>query len=213
MSRIRVNKVTGLNGCRLRAVKKFYISKSSYKAMFRFHDEKSQALAYVRIQDLNQISIVLCIPITLAIIGYSSYWADIAGRSTDYTDPTKDWQACFTQAQFITIPLNTTLTPLFQNIITAKNALSSCILGLVTDTDGSKCATSDGTSCVLDIVTSCATPTPAFPVVSNVQLPAGAIINSLRYGSLSSTALSDYDSDLCFVVILVFKQSFLHSPH
>jgi hypothetical protein len=148
--------------------------------MLRFSTEKSQALAYVRIQDLNQISIVLCIPMTLAIIAFSSYWADIAGRSTDYTDPTKDWQACFTQAQFITIPLNSTLTPVFQNILDAKSAASSCILGLVTNTGGSYCATKNGTSCVFDIVGSCTVPTPSFPVVNNVQLPAGSILNSLR---------------------------------
>jgi len=53
-------------------------------------------------------------------------------------------QACFTQAQFVSIPLNATLTPVFQQILATKAEFSNCIFGLVINSGGGYCTTADG---------------------------------------------------------------------
>eukprot|EP01035_Chromulina_nebulosa_P017817 gene17817-23427_t len=158
------------------------------KFFIEFSSDKTQAETYVKIQRLHLLSIFTWIPIAIIVVGLSCVWSNISGQSTNYVNLSTQWQACLTQAQFVTIPLNATLAPVADQITATKNDFSNCIIGLV-DSDA-YCSTEDGIYCVLDIQSTCTPAAVSFPVVENTQLPVGQLLNALSYIGIQAVIFS-----------------------
>lgn len=153
----------------------------------------------------------LWLPVAFAVIIMSSNWASIQGENAQYTDVTKDWQACMTQAQFVTIPLNATLTPVFalvdSSIAAQKTTLGNCISNEVFKTDPMTTCNPNypnntaGFECFFDIYVTCLQlpPTPSIsPGIPNVQLPIGNFLPSLSYIGVQA------------IIFSVLSQALLH---
>eukprot|EP01031_Cornospumella_fuschlensis_P043565 gene43565-53264_t len=102
--------------------------------------------------------------ISVAVIIMSAYWADIQAKNDLYTDVSDHWQACFTQADYQTIPIET--------IVNAqKGAFTQCLFQQPCDQ-----------TCFQGIATNCGSAS----TLTNINLPTGKFLNSLSYIGIQS---------------------------
>eukprot|EP01031_Cornospumella_fuschlensis_P041924 gene41924-51178_t len=102
--------------------------------------------------------------ISVAVIIMSAYWADIQAKNDLYTDVSDHWQACFTQADYQTLPIAT--------IVNAqKGTFTQCLFQQPCDQ-----------TCFQGIATNCGSAS----TLTDINLPTGKFLNSLSYIGIQS---------------------------
>ncbi len=109
----------------------------------------------------------------LPIIIMSSFWSDIQAKNDIYTDPSKHWQACLTQADYQTLALKEIIATAtastgktFTNCLLKQNCNQECLFGLFVNCTG---VISGGGS-----------------TINDVKLPTGKFLGSLGYLGVQS---------------------------
>lgn len=142
----------------------------------QFSSQKDQAATYVFFQKLHLYLWIIWILASIFIVCFSCYFSDVSGKSVEYTDPNKQWEACFIKAQEIIVPLNSTLEPVFAQVGGIRDEVTNQIRGLFyegicNDNDLNNLFVAAGTLPPIS---------PVFPVVPSPVLPVGQLLNSLR---------------------------------
>lgn len=144
-----------------------------------FDSDQERGEAFYKLQSWHFRSVILWVPCAIAVIALACCWANIFGQAGNFTDPAVNWQACFTQSQYITIPLNATVSQILSGVNHIKNESVQCIEKYKTTTD---CTGTDGAACidyVINTNTYCGKTEPT--VVKNLQIPVGAMLTALSY--------------------------------
>ena len=152
-----------------------------------FANERDRVKTYVKLQQYHFASLVMWVPVALIIIFLSCTWSDISGQLATYDKPASQWQYCFTSAQNIYIPVNSTIQPTFNQIYASKAVFSGCVESLAT-TAGGPCNTTLGDVCVAGIQNDCLS--SSIPAIGNPAVPQGSLLNSLSYVGIQALIFS-----------------------
>ena len=114
-------------------------------------------------------------PLCIAIIIMSCMWAFIVAKRSDYDDPSGSWQGCLLNADYVYVPLNSTITQIGTQIKSATSNLALCFIGEVQDqTCPQDCADALITDCLSGL-------TPPKVQASDIQLPTGHFMDGFSY--------------------------------
>lgn len=103
----------------------------------------SQVDQFLSLQKIQNRNMIVFAFFSLVVLCLSSYFGDLFGKGASFTDPAKDWQACFTYADTAYIPLTqltapltclvtTIITPTICDLTdTCKGSITGCLTGLV----------------------------------------------------------------------------------
>ena len=136
-----------------------------------YHLQSAVDLLYL--QQLYNYVIYAWLPLSIAVIIFSTYWANIQAQNGKYTSTDDDWQACFTTADYQHIELS-------KQIANGQSNLAKCIVGLVID------GTCSGT-CALGIKGSCPSD---LSNIRDINLPTGHFLGGLSYIGIQAVIFS-----------------------
>ena len=136
---------------------------------------QSTAMELIGLQKWHAIILKFYFPLIIAIIVMSCMWAYIVGQKQKYDNPAGSWQSCLVNADYVYIPLNSTVTQIGQKITASRQYLSSCFINNVLS------GTCDGT-CANELITDCLSSlVPPTIAVEDVQLPTGHFMDGFSY--------------------------------
>lgn len=135
-----------------------------------FHLQSAGDLLFL--QQIYTYIIYAWVPLSIAVIIFSTFWANIQAQNGKYTSTDDDWQACFTTADYQHIEIS-------KQIANGQSKLASCILGLVL---GGTCSP----TCGLTIKTDC----PSSINVQDINLPTGHFLGGLSYLGIQAVIFS-----------------------
>ena len=69
-----------------------------------------------KLHRMHQILTVFFLPLVIACMGFSCYFAYVHGAVTAYTDPGEDWEACLVVNNAILVPLSPILAEVGEKV-------------------------------------------------------------------------------------------------
>jgi hypothetical protein len=145
-----------------------------------------------RIHRRHQLLTICYLPLVIATMIFSCFWAYKEGSFQKYLDPSKDWEACLTTSNFVQIPISEAVTAGFTNIETKLNNLLTTVFECPTKL--TEC--SNSSECVTAITETCFVPLVDYgqnisaPILENPQVRVGELLESLRYIGFQSVIFS-----------------------
>jgi hypothetical protein len=136
-----------------------------------------------RMHRIHQFLTICYLPLVIATMIFSCFWAYKEGSFQKYLDPSKDWEACLTTSNFVQIPvseavnigftnLERKLQDVFTTIFECPTSLSECY-------NSSQCTAAISETCFAPFIDSGQNITA--PVIENPQVRVGELLESLRY--------------------------------
>lgn len=160
-----------------------------------FDSDQERGEAYFRLQKWHFRSVILWIPFAIAVVAYSCAWANLFGEAGNYTNPADSWEACMTQSQYVTLPINGSIEQVFEIIDTTKVANQVCLKENLTANSNFNLFLHCGNSitCLLDVQAAVNGPCDAIiskPSVSDLEIPVGNMLTALSYVGIQSIIFS-----------------------
>lgn len=137
-------------------------NRNSHTASMSMAYHKQTADDFLTLQKIYHYLILFCIPFCIAVIVFSTFWADILAKKDKYTNLDNQWQACLTSADYQYIGLQ-------QQLASATGKLQECIKGLY---DAGTC----DLLCAASIKFQCGVTPP-----NDIPLPTGHFLGGLSY--------------------------------
>jgi hypothetical protein len=136
---------------------------------------QSTAMELVGLQKWHAWILRFYFPLCMAIIIFSCMWAFTIAKRSDYENPAGSWQGCLLNADYVYIPLNSTITQIGTQVVSAKKQLGTCFITNVFS------GTCDGT-CANALITDCLSAlVPPTIKADDIPLPTGHFMDGFSY--------------------------------
>jgi hypothetical protein len=145
-----------------------------------------------RMHRWHQLLTICYLPLVIAAMFFSCFWAYKEGSFQKYLDPSKDWEACLTTSNFVQIPISQAVTIGFNNLETKLTEVLSSVFECPENLN--EC--SNSTACVSAISSTCFAPLIDYgqnltaPEIQNTNVRVGELLESLRYVGFQSVVFS-----------------------
>lgn len=97
-----------------------------------------------KLHRIHQVLTFCYLPLLITCMGFSCYFAYLSGSTGAYTDPGKDWEACYTTSNAVQAPLSPILSAIGEKV---TETLACTVQGVGEPTCSTNCSDAIAATC------------------------------------------------------------------